>query len=147
MKQHKDSKSLSLVRKYFPIVEMVVDSNKSAIIEVTSSDASSKDRRNPAACAYARACKRTFTADGVIVTKTMSYIIINRKATRHQNPETVTREIVSFDRGAGFEPGIYILSAVHPSRRLGVNHRGGKASGKQGKRIHHVTTNVRVLGE
>jgi len=139
--------ALHLVRKYFPQVEIVVDSGKSVIIEVTPGDASSRDLKNPAACAFARATKRTFVADGVIIGRTTSYVVINKKASRYMNPETVTREIVSFDRGAGFYPGIYVLSRVNPSRRLGVSHRGGNSTGKHGKRLRHVTANVRVLGE
>jgi|SRR5262245_2105092 len=147
MKKGDNYSALKLVQKYFPQVQMVVDSNKPCVIEVNAEDASSRDLRNPAACSFARACKRTFTADGVIVGLTKSYIIINQKAVRFSNPETVTREIVSFDRMAGFMPGIYTLSAISPCMRLGTMHRGGGNSGTKGKRRRHVTANVRILGE
>ena len=126
---------------------MVFDALKTVVIEVTNNDSSSTAVKNPLICAFARACQREFTADGVIIGLATSYIIKGKKATRYQNPETVSREIVSFDRKAGFEPGIYLLSAVPPASRLGVaKHRGGNHTGTGKPRTRHVTTNVRVVG-
>ena len=144
-KQNHQNSALAIVRRHFPKVTTVLDAHKPVIIEVNHSDASSKAVKNPSLCAFARACERTFTADGVIIALTTSYIVKGTTATRYGNPETVTREIVSFDRKAGFEEGVYLLSAINPSRRLGVPHRGGKKTGKGTRRFYHSTTNVRVL--
>jgi hypothetical protein len=137
--------ALAIVRKHFPQVKEVLDAVKPVTIEVNHSDASSKAVKNPLICAFAKACERTFTADGVIIGLTTSYIIKGKIATRYRNPETVSREIVSFDRKAGFEEGTYLLSAISPAQRLGAEHRGGKYTGKGTRRFHHTTTNVRVL--
>lgn len=137
--------ALRIVQRHFPKVTLVNDAIKPAIIEVTPLDASSKAVKNPQLCAYARACQRKFNADGVIIGLTTSYIIRGATATRYLNPATVSREIVSFDRNAGFEEGSYLLSAVNPCRRLGVPHRGGQATGKATPRFRHAMTNVRVL--
>jgi hypothetical protein len=144
-KNHQHNMSLGIVRKHFPQVKKVVDALKPVVIEVNHSDASSKAVKNPLICAFARACERTFTADGVIIGLTVSYIVKGATATRYGNPETVSREIVSFDREAGFEEGIYLLSAISPTQRLGVQHRGGKPTGTGMRRSYHTTTNVRVL--
>jgi len=85
----------------------------------------------------------------VIIGLTTSYIIRGNTATRYGNPETVSREIVSFDRKAGFDEGIYLLSAICPSNRLGVHKSGpsGRATGgtPRHKSFRHYTKNVRVV--
>jgi hypothetical protein len=140
--------SLAIVRKHFPQVEIVIDGTRPVTIKVNGRDTTSKAIKNPLICAFALSCQRAFRADGVIIGLTSSYIIKGRHALRYKNPESVSREIVSFDRNAGFEEGVYQLSTVEPSRRFGVAvHRGGNLTGKMGKRFRHVTKNVRVVGE
>ena len=150
MKNHK--KSLTIVRFFFPEVQKVTDSEKSALVEVTPSDASHGDVKNHKTCALAIACKRFFHADGVIIGLTTSYIIKGKIATRFLNPDSISREITSFDRKAGFDIGFYNLCAVSPGRRLGV-HRSGKSgehgsNNKRTKGYRHYTSGVRTtLGQ
>jgi len=139
--------SLRIVQKHFPNVEIVSDAEKEILIEVTPTDNTSKAVKNPLICAFARACQRAFTADGVIIGLTISYIVKGKKAMRYKNPESVSREIVSFDRKAGFTPGVYQLSPINPASRLGVSHRGGSNSKNPKPRHRHVTSRVRVIGE
>jgi hypothetical protein len=139
--------SLVIVQKHFPKVETISDGDKPILIEVTPMDNTSKAVKNPLICAFARACQRVFTADGVIIGLTISYIVKGKKAIRYKNPESVSREIVSFDRRAGFTPGVYQLSAINPASRLGVPHRGGTNSGTGKRRHRHVTARVRVISE
>jgi hypothetical protein len=138
------SYSLAIVRRFFPQVERVVDAQKSELIEVTHQDNSNGAVKSHRTCALAVACKRFFEADGVIIGQGTSYIIHRKVATRYTNNETVTREIVSFDRKAGFDEGIYRLSPPSPASRLGAKHKGGSKSGKLGKRkFRHYTTGIR----
>ncbi len=140
--------TLNTVQKFFPKVTSVVDATSNVVIEVTKSDASSKAVKNHNACAMTVACKRKFKLDGVIISRTLAYLIKGKQARRFLLPESVKKEIVSFDRGAGFEIGKYELSKIPVSMtkpRLSNRDRGNR--GTKLKRSHHVTTNVRhVLG-
>lgn len=142
--------ALKIVQQFFPGVREVVDSTRPAKIEVAARDATAKGVKNHAECALAVACKRKFKLDGVIISRGTAYLVKGRKARRFQLPPGTAREIVSFDRGAGFEPGTYLLSGVEPSRRLG--HRTGSARDKgtgngSPKKFRHITANIRtVLG-
>ena len=141
---------MNIVRKFFPKVKTVVDANRNALIEVTQKDASSKAVRDHNGCAMAVACKRKFHLDGVIISRSTAYLIKGVQARRFKLPESVSREVVSFDRGGEFAIGRYELSAVPESSRLGA--RTGRPKDKANrdgkpKRFRHLTTHVRsVLG-
>src|SRR6266480_3656674 len=142
---------LNVVKKFFPNVTTVVDATRNAAIEVTKHDAASKAVKDHNACAMAVACKRKFHLDGVIISRSMAYLIKGTQARRFQLPETVSREVVSFDRGAGFATGKYELQKVAPMNRLGIrpNRTEKRTTRRDGipKRKRHITTNVRsVLG-
>lgn len=141
-------KVLNIIKQYFPKVTTVVDANSHAIIEVMASDSTEGMVKNPALCAFAKACYRSFRADGVIIGLKASYIIRGKEAVRYHNTEALSREIVSFDRKAGFDTGRYLLSPHCPSARLGV-FRGTsthpKTGGKDRRVFRHFTRGVRVL--
>lgn len=146
----KTSGALNVVRKFFPQVTTVVDANRNASIEVTSKDAASKAVRDHNGCAMAVACKRKFHLDGVIISRSVAYLVKGTQARRFKLPESVSREVISFDRGAQFAIGKYELAAVPPASRLGVR-LGRPSNSKEGKgqikKNRHFTTNVRsVLG-
>jgi hypothetical protein len=137
--------AVNTVKKFFPKVTRVLDATKNAAIEVTETDARSKGLKKHDSCALAVACKRKFHLDGVIISRATCYLIKGKVARRFKTSEMVAREIVSFDRGAGFAPGNYELMSVPPSSRLGVkpgranNHAAPKGPTKK----YHVTENVR----
>jgi hypothetical protein len=142
--------ALEIVRRFHPDVESVKDSTKPLIIEVTKKDASSTAVKNHKECAMAMACKRQLKADGIIICLSTSYIIKGKQATRYKTTETVSREVVSFDRKAGFETGIYELARIPKSSKLGSNNgRRGKGKEKQfpPKFSGHRTDNVRLIGD
>lgn len=142
--------AINVVRMFFPKVTRVVDATRNATIDVTSTDANSKAVKNHAACAMAVACKRKFQLDGVIISRTTAYLIKGTRARRFRLPESVSREVISFDRGAGFAAGKYALAKIPPGGRLGARPARGKDNAKRDgkpKRERHFTTNVRsVLG-
>lgn len=143
-------KSLTLIRRYFPAVEKLNDATKGAVIEVTNADSNGAELKNPALCAFAKACYRSFDADAVIIGLTTCYIVKGKIATRYKNTETISREIISFDRKAGFTAGLYLISPFSPCSRLGVymaRKTHPRTGGKDRRRFRHVTTRVRVLGE
>jgi hypothetical protein len=142
--------ALAIVRKYFTKVEEVREATEPIEIEVTAQDSNSAAVRNHESCAMAVACKRTTKADGVIVSMQVAYIIKGKVATRYQLPESVSREIVSFDREAGFAPGHYRLIVAPPTERLeNLKYKKSGTNKTTGKPIRHFhrTTGIRtVLG-
>ena len=140
--------SLRIVNKLFPKVKRVTDAKRNASIEVTLKDATSRGVKNHKECAMAVACKRKFKVDGVIISRSVAYLIKGSHAQRFHLPESVSREVVSFDRGAGFAPGKYELAAVSPANILGSRDerkpRTRKRNPLSPKRFQHITTDVRV---
>jgi hypothetical protein len=151
MEKHRTgSFALGIARKYFPSVNKIKDSKASIDILVTKEDDRISKKKSHAGCAMAVACKRRFKLDGVIISKSKAYLIKGRTAIRFQLPESVSREVVSFDRGGGFSPGKYKLSRPAPAERLGNmsykkdgNHTKGNSKTRK-TLSRHVTTRVRT---
>lgn len=137
--------ALGIVQRYHPEVTKVMDAKKNITIEVTEADRTAGSKKEPGACALARACERSY--DGAIISTSTIYLVKGRTAFRFRPPESVSREIVSFDRGHDFAPGQYSLRAPGKTERLG--HRGhppGGHSKKAKPRARaHRTTGIRVL--
>lgn len=146
------SMSLKTVQKYFPEVKKVVDAKSNIRVEVTHKDDIAATRKAHKGCAMAVACKRSMKLDGVIISIKTAYMIRGDKAIRFSLPERVSREVVSFDRGSGFDTGIYELVKPSPANRLGSPHNSEGRSGAAtytGKVKKHkvLTRNIRtVLG-
>lgn len=139
--------ALSVVRKFFPGVTIIEDADECIDIEVTKADDKQAKQKDHKTCAMAVACKRKFGLDGVLVSINTAYLVKGRIAKRYQLPASVSREIVSFDRNAGFAPGRYQLSKVSESRKLGHKPRGRKHGEKAGahKEFIHHTAGIRVV--
>lgn len=137
--------ALEVVQKLYPNVSKVKDATKDIEIEVTVADTQSKAVRNHKECAMAQACYRTHIAEAAIIARKVVYLIKGDVATRYITPESVTREIVSFDRNAGFSPGVYHLRRPSESIKLGslrpphqkLNKR------KNSSKLLHKTINIR----
>ena len=144
------SVALRIVKEHFPKVTKVVDANKGLTIEVTKRDVNSAQVRNHSTCAMAVACKREMQAEGMIVSTNIAYVIKNNTATRYRVPESVSREVVAFDRGAEFSTGTYHLRV--PVDKLGAHKNGAgshaKTPTKKKAIVHrHKTDDIRaVLG-
>jgi len=144
--------ALHIVQHFFPNVTRVTDADENVRLEVTSADDKVASKKDHNGCALAVACKRRFGLEGVIISRTTAYLVRLRSAIRYQLPPSTSREIVSFDRGAGFAPGVYQLNKIPKAVRLGTE-RGESTSNEKShngnltKRFRHVTTGVRtVLG-
>jgi hypothetical protein len=144
------SDALHIVQEFFPKVTSVKDAKEPITVQVTKGDNNSAKVRDHKACAMAVACKRTEHADGVIVSVVTAYVIKGTTATRYHLPESVSREVVSFDRDAGFQPGEYTMTVPCPTRRLGaiIGGNTGRAANSERKiQRKHKTTGIRtVLG-
>lgn len=143
---------LKTIKEFFPNVETVTEATSNVVVEVTKRDINSSAVKKHDACAMAVACKRKFDLDGVIVSRRVAYLIKNNVARRYRVPESVAREIVSFDRGSGFMPGSYHLerpakSVSLKAQRERDSNRPRGDRGSKPKKTRHITTNIRqVLG-
>ena len=143
------SSALLTVKAFFPGVEKVVDAKRAAMIEVSAKDATAKGVKNHEACAMAVACKRKFNLDGVIISRSVAYLVKGKQARRFKLPPGTAKEVVSFDRGGGFAPGTYQLSAVGEWAQLGKRQGSNRRTPGNGhpKKFRHITTGIRsVLG-
>ncbi len=135
----------------------VTDGKSSILLTITDGDIAKSDPKHPETCAAARAICRDFGA--VEARVHLSRIYIKRKKSslweRYVTPPNLRTEIVSFDRGGGFDPGEYRLTPVQPSNRAGVRGRYGRSGlatlaqskrPKPKKRLKptNVTQNVRT---
>lgn len=137
----------SLKRK-FPQVKEIHDATKAVEIPVNRQDCKIARKQDPTECALAKAAKRELKVDGVIIGISTSYLIKDDKAIRFDTPESVRREIVSFDRHQDFEPGEYHLMPKAPTKRLGrIEKRRNRAGGKNknDKRKYHHSARVRIV--
>ncbi len=135
--------ALKIVQEYFPKVEEVTDARRPVMVEVGPNDGRKVGRKNHRECAMAVACKRAMDIDGMIVSSSTAYAVKGKKAVRFQLPQYLAKEIVSFDRGGTFAPGLYELKK--PEHRLG--RRGGKSDSRPRKRKirrNHITADIRV---
>jgi hypothetical protein len=136
--------SLAIVKKFFPNVSTVSDGKKTVRVEVTKKDSNSSTVKNHKGCAMAVACKRTFDLSGVVISRDRAYLVTGDKAVRYALPESVSREVVSFDRNAGFAEGEYAL--VPPPKVVTAK---GKAKGhreREGyeRKFSHRTSGIRT---
>ena len=143
--QQVDRVALRKVRKFFPQVESVRDATKPINIEVSAHDSNHAKLKDHNHCALAVACEKKMHADGVIISVKTAYVVKGKRAIRYKLLETTAREVVSFDRKGGFEPGTYSMKPPPPVSRLGV--KTDKPSGLHTSSVKskaHITTNIRT---
>lgn len=137
--------TLSIVQKFFPNVKYVKDAKSGTSIEVTKRDESVSTRRSHKTCALAVACKRKFRLDGVVISIQTAYLVKGEHATRYKLPESVSREVVSFDRHGIFEPGEYRLNKPNKGHVIGTKGGNKKSTGTGTKKgYYHLTGNIRT---
>ena len=140
--------ALGVIRKFAPNVTRVSDADEDLLINVTNGDYKTSTKKNHADCALAVATKRQEHAAKVIVSSSTAYVIKGNDAIRYKVPESASREVVSFDRGAEFCAGDYKLKMPPKSMRLGQqreNRNGsqGPHTGGAAKRFIHKTAEIR----
>ena len=139
--------ALSIVQKFFPEVDSVEDGKSDLEIEVTKRITQSAAVKNHKKCAMAVACEKQFDMDGAVVSVNIAYLVKGTKAFRYLVPESVSREVISFDRNGGFAPGSYTLQKPNSAHRLGRSHSQAVTSTgrrKRSSRAHHVTADIRA---
>lgn len=127
----------------------VFDAKRPITLNITPNDIAKADRKEPADCAVARACRRDLHAKEVRVHLGRVYVRMNEgNWQRFMTPKSLRSEIIAFDRGGTFEPGTFVLPAPQPSKRASGKRQGSapkKPSRRNGKnRVRHVVTDVRT---
>ena len=103
----------------------VVDAKASLKLEVTSADCKLATRKNPGCCAVAKACGRELKITGVRVHLSRLYLLAGKTWTRYIVHNSLRSEIIAFDRGGKFQPGIYTFAAPNPSKLIGSKIKNG----------------------
>ena len=130
----------------YPNVTKCSDAKAPVKVTITPKDAQRADPKNFEQCAMALAACREWSADHALIGLSYSYVIKGNHAVRFKTPESVRREITSFDRGSGFAPGNYHLAAIPKSQRRkpsGPRNPARKHHGPKRKIFHAETLGIR----
>ena len=126
----------------------VIDAKKPLTIHVNKKDIDNAEKKDPAYCAVALACRRELHAVEVRVHLSRTYIRTNKSNwVRYFTPPAMRNEIVIFDRGGRFLEGEFTLSPITPSKQKrgqqgSKKNQNNKDSGKK-RRAYRVLTDVR----
>ena len=124
----------------------VKDANHPLVLNIKTCDIQGSKKADASNCAAARALKRELGSQAKVYL-TRTYVKVGKVWARFITPQSISREIVAFDRGAQFEPGEYVLNPPSKKQRLGIKRKSG-ASGKHtgnGKKVRHITASVRQM--
>lgn len=94
-----------------------VDADNSLSLVVTARDIKLAKAANSKECALARACKRELRVKAAYFLRTVAWLEYPDKMVRYRLPQSVQKEIVSFDRSKMMSTGEYTLSPVTPMKR------------------------------
>jgi hypothetical protein len=125
----------------------VIDAKKPLKLEVSRDDVKTASKKLPNACAVAKACYRELHAKEVRVHLSRVYVRTNNAFwTRYVTPKSMRTEIIAFDRGGKFVPGVFHMAAPQPSKRLGPKDNGGKSTkpNNKPKKLYAVVRDVRL---
>jgi len=123
----------------------VQDALQDEVVEVTAKDVARSAKGNHNACALARACERELKADAAIIAVSRAFLVYGERAIRYRLTERAQREIVSFDRGAAFMPGKYVLVAPSNGNRMGSTRDRTKDKKKtRRRRAYRLTQGIRA---
>jgi hypothetical protein len=127
----------------------VSDARKKLRVTVTAKDSRESTKKNHKGCAMAVACKREFHLSGVVISRQRAYLVTGDKAVRYSLPSSVSREVVSFDRGGGFAEGEYELvkppKVITESSKPRIKSEAEKkANNARETKFVHQTTGIRT---
>lgn len=93
----------------------IEDSASPVLVTVTAGDVINAKKRDSKDCALSRAALRVPGVLGAYFFLNTALLEYKDKIVRFKLPQSVQKEIVSFDRAQIFAPGIYQMSAVPPA--------------------------------
>jgi hypothetical protein len=125
----------------------VKDAMNPLMIHIKPCDINGSTKADASNCAAARALKREIGSEAkVFLTRT--YVKVGKVWARFMTPESISREITAFDRGAQFESGEYQLNPPSKAERLGGRPKPTgpkKASTNRTAKARHITASVRKM--
>jgi hypothetical protein len=130
----------------------VVDPRGKVTLHITKADITKGNTKDPAGCAAARCIMREVPeCIEARVHLGRTYIKTKDKWLRYQTPGSLRSEIIAFDRGGVFEPGVYTLCPMSPTNQLGKQQGSNKSQSKRVKvspkrKSPHTVTGVRQHG-
>lgn len=128
----RSGKTGNMIKAKFPATKYAHDAMEPIRIEVSGQDRETSKRSDFTQCAMATALCRACKADGAFIGLSVAWVIFGTEAIRFDVPESVKREVMSFDRHDDFAPGFYHLAAICPGQRLGVPKPGNGKNKKVG---------------
>ena len=98
----------------------VKDAKKSIRLEIMREDIANARKKDSNCCAVAKACTRGLNVKAVKVHLTRLYLNTDGKCfTRYIVSGAMRSEIIAFDRGGRFQPGMYNLAVPDKTKLLG----------------------------
>jgi len=132
----------------------VKDAKKSIRLEIMREDIVNARNKNSNCCAVAKACTRGLNVKAVKVHLTRLYLNTDGKCfTRYIVSGAMRSEIIAFDRGGRFQPGMYNLAVPDKTKLLGyAKARKSKAKkDEKGKpkliKTYTETKNIRATAQ
>lgn len=135
---------VNMLRKFDPQLKSVVDAKEDLEVTVTIADIKHSKQKDMNGCAMALACKRELEPDLVVASRAQLYVITKHKAIRYTLSEAVRREITSFDRGAAFTPGDYVIRAPYHKMGTRPGRPVGATTGGKPRRHPQPIANIRA---
>lgn len=100
----------------------IIDAPRSLEVHILPSDIEGATTKDPSGCVVARSlCREHHVAEArihlgrVYIRQTKN----SKTWVRYITPPAMRSEIIAFDRGGTFVPGIFLLRAPQPTKRLG----------------------------
>jgi hypothetical protein len=111
----------------------VINGKRKWMLSIDEADIANGKRKGPGQCAAARAILRTqANVKSVRVHIGRIFVEYEDKWERYQTPHSLRTEVIAFDRGGTFVPGVHSVGPISPSciRALEETKRGVKKKGK-----------------
>jgi hypothetical protein len=136
----------------------IVNAREPLVLQVKDIDVNMAQERNSKCCAFVRACERQLAIEAAFFFRTTAYLEYEDKLVKYQLPQSVQKEIVSFDRSKIMQPGVYQLSKPFKStspaavkkrdaRKPKGRHPGRGDGPIKRKVLIHRTQGVRTMSE
>ncbi len=106
----------------------IKDATASVKVDVTPTDIRRGKPNSPMGCAFAVACKHSMPGNDVqqaFFTRRLAFIHQGKTLWRYLLTARVSKEVFSFDRTSIMTPGVYTLSAITKSKKLGTKRSSG----------------------
>lgn len=124
----------------------IEDANEPLKITLTKADIKNGVPMDQRACAFAKGICRQEYAANAWVGISQAFVEWTDVVLRYDVPQSVARELVSFDRSHLAEVGEFHLSPPYPSHRLGNRSKPTGIAAKPRKKLprrNHYTANIR----